>query len=295
MNNQEIVIMLFYILFGIIWGSYLNAVIYRMPLKRSASKGNSECMTCKHRLHAKDLIPVLSFLSTGGKCRYCKVRLSIQYPTIELLFGGIFAITYIYAGHNYYVTAIILIVSTLSIIMGVIDWKTSLMPNKTTIPFMLVGLFHAIAGNYFNLQKVNIYGERVGEDLLIVGPLKEILIMNAVIIVLVVIISLLNVGGIGGGDLKWLIGMALLMTPINGVYAFGAAGVMASIYALSVILTRKKKLNELHNYPAEVYNNDDILHHRYMGITKVNGKYGVVFGPALAITTILLLFSEFYI
>lgn len=100
-------------IFGVILGSFINALVWRLheqldadgnPKKLSKkrknelsiSKGRSMCPHCKHELAAKDLVPVLSWLSLRGKCRYCKVSISKQYPVVELLTGILFAVSYIF-------------------------------------------------------------------------------------------------------------------------------------------------------------------------------------------------------
>ncbi len=70
-------------LFGALIGSFLNVLIFRIPRKEEFVKTPSHCMTCGHRLAWYDLFPLLSWLSLGGKCRYCKTKLSPQYPLVE--------------------------------------------------------------------------------------------------------------------------------------------------------------------------------------------------------------------
>lgn len=73
-------------IFGLIIGSFLNAVVYRMRKSQSLS-GFSACPYCKHRLRAVDLVPIFSFLFLGGRCRYCHRSISRQYPLVELACG----------------------------------------------------------------------------------------------------------------------------------------------------------------------------------------------------------------
>lgn len=70
-------------LFGALIGSFLNVLIFRIPKKEEFVKTPSHCMTCGHRLAWYDLFPLFSWLSLGGKCRYCKTKLSPQYPLVE--------------------------------------------------------------------------------------------------------------------------------------------------------------------------------------------------------------------
>jgi prepilin signal peptidase PulO-like enzyme (type II secretory pathway) len=73
--------------FGAIVGSFLNALSFRFNTGRSvwrAMGGRSHCMHCSHQLSAIDLVPILSYLSLGGRCRYCHSWISIQYPLVEV-------------------------------------------------------------------------------------------------------------------------------------------------------------------------------------------------------------------
>ena len=71
--------------------SFLNVVIYRLPRGMQFSLGKSMCTTCKHELVRKDLIPIISWISLRGKCRYCGAKISARYTIVEML-GGISAV-----------------------------------------------------------------------------------------------------------------------------------------------------------------------------------------------------------
>ncbi len=80
---------------GLLIGSFLNVVIYRLPHKQKILNlhTRSKCPHCKKKLKAFDLIPVFSFLWLRGRCRYCHKKISVQYPMVEIItalaFGGI--------------------------------------------------------------------------------------------------------------------------------------------------------------------------------------------------------------
>lgn len=83
---------IFFIL-GLIIGSFLNVVIFRLNTNRTFG-GRSGCMSCQNTLKWYELIPVFSYLCLRGRCRNCKVKISIQYPIVELLSGAIFALLF---------------------------------------------------------------------------------------------------------------------------------------------------------------------------------------------------------
>ncbi|MEW6407639.1 MAG: prepilin peptidase [Patescibacteria group bacterium] len=77
-------------IFGLIIGSFLNAVIYRLKFGGSIIFGRSKCPYCKKTLGFWDLIPVLSFLFLRGRCRYCHKKISWQYPIVEIITALLF-------------------------------------------------------------------------------------------------------------------------------------------------------------------------------------------------------------
>src|ERR1700748_3830531 len=79
---------------GLIIGSFLNVVIFRLNTERSFG-GRSACMVCRNKLAWYDLIPVFSFLFLLGRCRNCKTKISVQYPLVELGAGIIFALLFL--------------------------------------------------------------------------------------------------------------------------------------------------------------------------------------------------------
>jgi len=81
---------LIFFLFGLIIGSFLNVVIFRLNSSKSLG-GRSACMSCQNILAWYELIPVFSFLWQRGRCRNCKSKISLQYPFVELVTGIIFA------------------------------------------------------------------------------------------------------------------------------------------------------------------------------------------------------------
>lgn len=76
---------------GLLIGSFVNARIYRTKANISIIKGRSICTFCKHALYWYDLVPILSFLWLKGKCRFCKKKISWQYPLVEMAMGLYFS------------------------------------------------------------------------------------------------------------------------------------------------------------------------------------------------------------
>jgi leader peptidase (prepilin peptidase)/N-methyltransferase len=128
---------------GLAFGSFLNVCIYRLPLGLSVVTPRSACPTCKQPIAFYDNIPVLSWLILRGRCRNCQTRISPRYLMIELLTGVLFLVCYWYFG---------LTLSTLKfcifgyLILGLIftDAETKLLPNKLTLPGLVLGLIFSL-------------------------------------------------------------------------------------------------------------------------------------------------------
>ncbi len=117
---------------GICIGSFLNVLIYRMPLHLNVAKGRSFCPSCQHQLGALDLIPLFSYLFLGRKCRYCKSKISPRYFTIELITGFLYLMVVIFYYPNYRIFIYLIIISLLIVIIA-IDYKTKLIPPVLSI------------------------------------------------------------------------------------------------------------------------------------------------------------------
>lgn len=105
----DLIYSIFMFIIGTLFGSFFTLAIYRIPRKQDIVKTRSYCPNCKHRLGFFDCFPILSYVSTIGRCRYCKKPISIRYPLIEFASGMVFLLVYLFCGFSW--QAIVLIVS----------------------------------------------------------------------------------------------------------------------------------------------------------------------------------------
>jgi leader peptidase (prepilin peptidase)/N-methyltransferase len=147
---------------GLLVGSFLNVVILRLPERMAAQwrreardvlelqadadalppgivREPSHCPHCKHRLSAADNIPLLGWLLLRGRCRYCKARISIQYPLVELLSGVLCALVVWKLGPTWPALAGLVLTWALIALAG-IDFRTQLLPDQITLPLLWLGL-----------------------------------------------------------------------------------------------------------------------------------------------------------
>ncbi len=142
MEKFELDIVVF--VMGMVLGSFLNVVAYRLPLGESIVMGRSKCPHCHHTIPFYDNIPVLSFLLLKGKCRYCGHSISVQYPLVELVTGILTWALFVRFGLTYQFLFYLVFVYFL-IVIALIDLKTHLILNKLLLPLLVLG----IVINYF--------------------------------------------------------------------------------------------------------------------------------------------------
>jgi leader peptidase (prepilin peptidase)/N-methyltransferase len=124
---------------GLIIGSFLNVCIYRIPRHKSIARPRSFCPNCKITIHPYDNIPVLSYLILGGRCRYCKTKISWQYPLVELLTGILFLLLFLKFSLSLQFIAYTILVALL-IIATFTDLSHRIIPNVVSIPGIILGL-----------------------------------------------------------------------------------------------------------------------------------------------------------
>lgn len=216
-------------LFGLIVGSFLNCVIFRLEKGKSFLKGRSYCPHCKHQLTWRDLIPVLSFVILRRRCRYCKKLISWQYPIVELATGILFVliINTQLSAINYQLSIIsyiyyLLIVSFL-IIIFIYDLKHFIIPDKVLYPAITISFLYLIINNQLSIINYSLVALGVSSFFLF--------------------IYLFSKGKcLGFGDVKLAILLGLFLGWPRIVLALFLSFVIGGIIGLGLIISSKKKL-----------------------------------------------------
>ena len=138
-----IAILAFVFVIGLCIGSFLNVVILRALSEESIVFPASKCPTCQTPLKWWHNIPVLSYILLGGKCAYCKEKISIQYPIIELLTGIIFTLVFIKFGLSIETLFIWAIVSIMIAMAGT-DIKEKVVFDVHTFTFIGLGFLNTL-------------------------------------------------------------------------------------------------------------------------------------------------------
>lgn len=219
---------------GLIVGSFLNVVILRLHNGEKIAAARSHCPHCGHKLAARDLWPLLSFVLLRGKCRYCQKKISWQYPLVELATAVLFVvITYNYIGglgaRVLFVSFPILfhwlrnlIFACVLLVIFVYDLKWSLILDRVTLPAMA---FAFLANWYLGLG------------------VKSLIIAGLAGLAFFAVQYFISKGKwLGGGDLRLGLLMGLMLGWPKIILAILLSYVIGAIISLGLILAGKKSM-----------------------------------------------------
>jgi leader peptidase (prepilin peptidase)/N-methyltransferase len=125
--------------YGLVIGSFLNVVIWRVPRHESIVRPPSHCPSCDTRIATRDNIPVISWMVLRGRCRHCGIHISFRYPFIELLTGVLFAAVGIRFHDSWVLPAYLLLTAAL-IALSAIDLEHYILPNRVIYPVGIASL-----------------------------------------------------------------------------------------------------------------------------------------------------------
>ena len=145
---HECMIVLLLIAVGLALGSFVNAFVWRLHKGKDWVRGRSECVHCHHKLAAKDLVPVLSWLSLRGKCRYCGKPIA-DSPIVELAVPALFVLSYYYwpmdlAAEGLFTFVLWLVFIVGFVVLATYDLKWFLLPDKVVFPLMGLAAFQVL-------------------------------------------------------------------------------------------------------------------------------------------------------
>lgn len=231
--------------FGLCIGSFLNVCIFRLPISKSVVRPRSMCPKCGYMIRSYDNIPVLSYLMLGGKCRQCREAISFRYPMVEII-SGLFAVAAVYKfgltpeAIVYYVFIACLLVITF------IDIDHRIIPDMITLPGIPIFFLASFA-----LPDMTYIDSLLG---LLSGG-------GSLYLVAWTYQALAKKEGMGGGDIKLLAMMGVLI---------GWKGVLFTIFVSSLVGT--------------------LIGLAVMLYTRANMKLAVPFGPFLAVGAVSYIF-----
>ena len=145
-------------IFGLLFGSFLNVVILRIPAEESVVFGASHCTSCHTPLRPWHNIPLFSWLALGGKCSFCKTKISLQYPLIELLSGAIFVVLAVKMGMSA-ATLFAYLSFMMLLALSVIDFRYKMVPDSLNLLAILFAIIAALSPSQLlsNLQNALLF------------------------------------------------------------------------------------------------------------------------------------------
>jgi leader peptidase (prepilin peptidase)/N-methyltransferase len=225
-------------LFGLIVGSFLNVVIYRVPRKESIVSPRSACPTCDVPIAPRDNVPVLSWLYLRGRCRNCHSPISMRYPLVEAATAGLFAGVAARIGFSWTLPAYLVLAAGL-LALACTDMEHLLLPKRIVYP--VLGLFGgllvaaaAITGHWHNLLVAGISG--------------------AVWFAIFFAMNFISPRALGFGDVRLapVLGLALGWLGVRYVLlGFFAANLIGAI--IGVALIASKRMNRRQQIPYGVF------------------------------------------
>jgi leader peptidase (prepilin peptidase)/N-methyltransferase len=223
----EVFLIIIFAILGLEVGSFLNVCIDRLPQNKSIAFPASHCEACQHKLGAKDLIPVFSYLRLRGRCRYCRASVPRRLFWVELATGVVFALLAWHYGLSP-ALGIMIFYACLFIVVSVIDLEHGLILNKVVYPSMVVALLLALISRPWLTQWI-------------VPGIANAAIGGAIGFALFLLIALISRGGMGWGDVK-LAGLIGLATGFPLVFlSVIMAAILGGIVAVVMVITKKRQ------------------------------------------------------
>lgn len=196
--------------FGLVIGSFLNVVAYRLPRGESLVKPRSRCTACGEEVRAYDNVPVLSWLFLRGRCRHCGVRISSRYPVVELLTALVFGLVVLVRGAD---AGLLLDLPFVAMLIAVanIDLEHRIVPNRILLPMAVWGVAASA----------------------VVRPhaLPELLIAGAAAFSALLLTAIVHPAGMGMGDVKLagVMGLYLGLSVVPSLLIAFATGALVGI------------------------------------------------------------------
>lgn len=225
--------MLFYLIvffiFGNAVGSFINVVIDR-SVKFESLLGRSYCDFCRAKLSAFDLVPIVSFAALGGRCRYCRRKISWQYPAVEIACGILFTFVFYHLASlgilHYAVLAYYLFILSIFLIVAIVDLKYSLIPTS----FVYLASFVALFYDYFYLTSDEF--------------VNNVVVAFALALFFLLVVLITRGRGMGSGDIPLVFLIGLILGWPAALGAIFLAFVLGATVAIILLILGRKKFGQ---------------------------------------------------
>ncbi len=200
-------------IYGAVFGSFANVVIHRLPRGEPLARPSSRCPGCGKNLNWWENVPLISYVGLKGRCSACGVRISVRYPLVEALCGGLWALTAVTIGLTPYLAALLAMVTTLTI-LTFIDLEHRRLPNRVLGPAAVIAVGCLCVASLVTGEPSSLLDSAIGAAAY-GGPM--------------LLIALAVPRGMGGGDVKLgaYIGLNLAWEALGNVAVAAFVAVLA--------------------------------------------------------------------
>ena len=250
--------------FGLIFGSFLNVCIYRLPRRMSVVTPRSACPECHAAIAAYDNIPVLSWLLLGGRCRHCRAAITPRYAVVELICGMLFLLSFLRGGPTAE-AAKGCVLSFLLVGLTFTDAETHLLPDAMTLPGIgiafIFSFFSPISGPAYSIFPLHYQRDLTLMELTLQLGLRSFAnsVMGAVIGAGIlyaigwIYLKLRKVEGMGLGDIKLMAMVGAFLGPELTAFVLCLASLLGGAYGSFILVTvfRKRFARYRRHLPAQ--------------------------------------------
>ena len=219
-------------LLGLVFGSFLNVCIWRLPRHESVAEGRSRCPECGAAIRGVDNVPLLSFLRLRGHCRDCGAAISWRYPAIELATAALWLLCWLEFGASLQAVGMA-VFCFLALGLAAMDAETMLLPDAFTLPGIALGVIYSTAicsGGW--VDRLRCGGIAVGWAVCAAAVMLGIRGLYWLV---------RRREGMGLGDAKLLAMITAWLGPTNAVLTLFLAVVSGAVYGILWVSLRKRR------------------------------------------------------
>ena len=224
---MNIVYLIIFFILGTLFGSFFTVIGLRLPNHEDFIKTRSHCDSCNHELSLLDMIPILSYIFLKGKCRYCQTKINSLSTYMEFFTGVLFSLSFYVFGFSYELLIALGIVAML-VIISISDLTYFIIPDEVLIFFAIFFIIINLLNNGIQSTAISI-----GSGLLLFGFMYGIMLLGNI---------LFKKESLGGGDIKLMFVIGLLINPLLGLVVIFIASMLALPISLIILMLKKEKL-----------------------------------------------------